>query len=183
MGEMEMRNHRNDVLRTAATALALCVCLASGGATAAEDNRIGIVDIEQAITATEEGKAARDELERKVRDAESQLQPMVDQLKAMFEEVEAKQFVLSEDAMRQKQLEVAELRNKIENRKREVEGQLQVDRERLIGPLREKLNTIILDIGRKEGFALILQRGTPGVMYTREALDITDKVIQAFNQG
>lgn len=150
------------------------------GAASAED-RIGVVDLEQAITATDEGKAAREELERKVREAEAQLQPMVDQLKQMFEEVEAKQFVLSEDAMRQKQLEVAELRNKIENRKREIEGQLQVDRERLIGPLREKLNGIILDIGRKEGFALIIQRGTPGVMYTREALDITDKVVQAFN--
>jgi len=165
--------------------LTLTVLVASlslaGPGLAADDNSIGVVDIEQAITATEEGKAARDELERKVREAEAQLQPMVDQLKQMFEEVEAKQFVLSEDAMRQKQLEVAELRNKIENRKREVEGQLQVDRERLIGPLREKLNAIILDLGRKEGFAMIIQRGTPGVMYTREALDITDKVVAAFN--
>ena len=160
--------------------LAVAAMLVATSATA-EDNRIGVVDIEQAITATDQGKAARDELERKVREAEAQLQPMIDQLKTLFEEAEAKQFVLSEEAMRQKQLEVAELRNKIENRKREVEGQLQVDRERLIGPLREKLNTIILDIGRKGGYALILQRGTPGVMYTREALDITDQVVEAFN--
>ena len=53
----------------------------------------------------EEGKAARDELERKVREAEAQLQPMIDQLKVMFEEAEAKQFVLSDDARFQKQLE------------------------------------------------------------------------------
>jgi outer membrane protein len=164
----------------AGSVLLLLLCLLAAAAPA-EEMLIGVVDIEQAITSTDEGKAARDELERKVREAEAQLQPMIDQLKAMFEEVEAKQFVLSEDAMRQKQLEVAELRNKIENRKREIEGQLQVDRERLIGPLREKLNSIILDIGRKEGFALILQRGMPGVMYTREALDITDKVVKAFD--
>jgi outer membrane protein len=176
---MKIRNP--DLLRRAASPILLLTLCLGAAAASAEDMRIGIVDIEQAITSTDEGKAARDELERKVREAEAQLQPMIDQLKTMFEEVEAKQFVLSEDAMRQKQLEVAELRNKIENRKREIEGQLQVDRERLIGPLREKLNSIILDIGRKEGFALILQRGMPGVMYTREALDITDKVVQAFD--
>ena len=175
-----MRFQQANLRRAAAVLLAAGLSLAGARANA-EDNRIGVVDIEQAITGTEQGKAARDELERKVREAEGQLQPLVDQLKAMFAEVEAKQFVLSEDAMRQKQLQVAELRNKIENRKREVEGQLQVDRERLIGPLRDKLNTIVLDIGRKEGFSLIIQRGTPGVMYTREALDITDKVVQAFN--
>ena len=162
----------------AAGAALLFVAVAPAGA---EDVKIGIVDVEQAITATDEGKAAREELERKIREAEAQLQPMADQFKAMAQEVEAKQFVLSEDAMRQKQLEAAELRNKIENRQREIKGQLEVDRERLIGPLREKLTAIILDLGRKEGYSLILARGTPGVMYTREALDITDQVVKAFN--
>ena len=34
----------------------------------------------------------------------------------------------------------------------------------------------------EEGFSLIIQRGAPGVMYTREALDITDLVIENFNK-
>jgi outer membrane protein len=100
----------------------------------------------------------------------------------MLKDAEAKQFVLSEEAMRQKRLDLAELQNQIQNRKREIEGQLQVDRERLLGPMRGKLTTVINDIGRKQGFSLILQRNTPGVMYAREALDITDMVIAAFNE-
>ena len=70
--------------------LALVLCLMAASASA-EDVRIGVVDLEQAITGTAEGKSAREELERRVREAEAQLQPLVDQLKAMFEEVEAKQ--------------------------------------------------------------------------------------------
>ena len=147
----------------------------------AEELKIGVVDIDQALAATEDGKAARDEFERKLREGEAQLKPMADQLKTMFEEVEQKQFVLSEDAIRQKRLEVAELQNKIENRKREIEGQLQVDRERLLGPILEKLEGIITDLGRTGGFSMILRRGTPGVVYTREALDITDQIVQAYN--
>jgi len=170
-----------DFRSCAAAVVGVAMLALAAGPAGAEDAKIGIVDVEQAITATDEGQAARDELERKIREAEAQLQPMADQFKAMAQEVEAKQFVLSEDAMRQKQLEAAELRNKIENRQREIKGQLEVDRERLIGPLREKLTAIILDLGRKEGYALILARGTPGVMYTREALDITDQVVKAFN--
>lgn len=165
----------------AVVAAGVALLALAAGPAGAEDTKIAIVDVEQAITGTDEGKAARAELERKIREAEAQLQPMADQFKAMAQEVEAKQFVLSEDAMRQKQLEAAELRNKIENRQREIKGQLEVDRERLIGPLREKLTAIILDLGRKEGYALILARGTPGVMYSREALDITDQVVKAFN--
>ena len=170
-----------DPQRRAAMAAGVALLFAAVAPAGAEDLKIGIVDVEQAITATDEGKAAREELERKIREAEAQLQPMADQFKAMAQEVEAKQFVLSEDAMREKQLEAAELRNKIENRQREIKGQLEFDRERLIGPLREKLTAIILDLGRKEGYSMILARGTPGVMYTREALDITDQVVKAFN--
>jgi outer membrane protein len=144
--------------------------------------KIGLVDVEQAIISTDEGKAGREELERKVREAEGKLEPMVGRFQEMLKDAEAKQFVLSEEAMRQKRLDLAELQNQIQNRKREIEGQLQVDRERLLGPMRGKLTTVINDIGRKQGFSLILQRNTPGVMYAREALDITDMVIAAFNE-
>ena len=163
-------------------AFALAWLAATPAAFAQDAVKIGVVDLDQAMVSTEDGKAARDELERKIREAEAQLQPMADELKRMLEDVEKKQFVLSEDAIRQKRLEVVELQNKIQNRKREIEGQLQVDQERLIAPIRDRLATIVSDLGRQEGFTLILHRRSPGVIYAREALDITDKVVAAYNK-
>ena len=155
-----------------------------GWSLAASDGgiKIGIVDIEQAVISTDEGKAAREEFERKNREAEAKLMPLAEKLQEMLKEVEAKKFVLSDEALFQKRLDMAELQNQIQTKQQELKGQLEVDRERLIGPLRAKLGEIIVDIGRKEGFSLILQRGAPGVMYTREALDITDIVIESFNK-
>lgn len=147
-----------------------------------EPVRIGIVDLDQAVTSTDEGKQARDEFERKKREAEAKLQPLQERGQEMLKEFEAKRFVLSDDALREKQLDIAELRNQIENKRREIQGQLEVDRERLVGPLRDKLVSIVEEVGRKEGFSLIINRNTPGVMYSREALDITDLVIERFNK-
>jgi outer membrane protein len=144
--------------------------------------KIGIVDLDQAVVATEEGKKARDEFDRKRRDAEAQLQPMVEQFQEMMKEFEAKKFVLSDDALRAKQLDAAELRNRIENKQKEVQSQLEVDRERLVGPLRTKLVSVVEKVGRDEGFSLIFMRNTPGIMYTREALDITELIIKKFNE-
>ena len=45
-----------------------------------------------------------------------------------------------------------------------------------------KLGEIIDDIGKNQGFTLILRRGAPGFLYTREALDVTDLVIEKYNQ-
>jgi outer membrane protein len=151
--------------------------------TAAQDEpiRVGIVDIEQAISSTKEGKAAREEFARKQRDAEAQVQPMYERYRALEEEIKAKRFVLSDEALFQKQLDLAEMRNQIQNKAKEIEGQLQVDQKRLEGPLTAKLVGIIEDIGKSKGFTLILRRGTPGLLYTREALDITDLVIEKYN--
>lgn len=153
-------------------------------ATAAQDEavKVGVVDLDQAINATEQGKQAREELARKQREAESTVQPLIDRFKDLQEEIKSKRFVLSEEALFEKQLDLAELQNQIQNKLKEIEGQLKVDRERLEGPLRVKLGAIVEEIGKTQGFTMILARGYPGLLYTREALDITDLVIQKFNK-
>jgi outer membrane protein len=153
--------------------------------TAAKDDepiKIGVVDIDQAISSTEEGKAAREEFARKQREAEAKIQPMVDRYRELEDDLKAKKFVLSDEALFQKQLDLAEMRNQIQNKMKELEGQLQVDQKRLEGPLTKKLIEIIAEAGKSRGFTLILRRGTPGVLYTREALDITDIIIERYNQ-
>jgi len=171
-----MRIHKAIVL------LALGALLAWGTAASDEPIKIGIVDIEQAISSTDEGKAAREEFARKQREATEQMQPLLDRYKGVEDELKAKKFVLSEEALFQKQLDLAEMRNLIQNKGKELEGQLQLDQKRLEGPLTQKLVEIIADVGKTQGFTLILRRGTPGVLYTREALDVTDLIIKRYNQ-
>jgi outer membrane protein len=161
--------------------LAAIGLLAWGTAATDEGIKIGVVDIDQAISSTEEGKAAREEFARKQRDAEAKIQPMLDRYKALEEEMKAKKFVLSDEALYQKQLDMVEMRNEIQAKMKEIEGQMKVDQKRLEGPLVAKLGEIIEHVGKTQGFTLIIRRGAPGVLYTREALDITDTVIEKYN--
>jgi outer membrane protein len=165
-------------------ALAALAAVLVWGTAASDDQgiKIGVVDIEQAISSTEAGKAAREEFSRKQREAEAKVQPMLDQYRALEEELKTKKFVLSDDALYQKQLDLAELRNEIQAKMREIEGQLQVDQKRLEGPLVQKLEGIIEEFGKSQNFTLIIRRGAPGVLYAREALDVTEMVIQRYNK-
>ena len=162
--------------------LALAAILVWG--TAADDTgvKVGIVDIDQAISSTEEGKSAREEFARKQREAEAAVQPQLDRYRQLEEDLKAKKFVLSDEALFQKQLDLAEMRNQIQNKMKELEGQLQVDQKRLEGPLMKKLSDIIEATGKDKGFTMIFRRGAPGLLYSREALDITDLVIEKYNQ-
>jgi outer membrane protein len=164
-------------------AFLISACFVAWAAAAgAEDMKIAVVDLDQAINATDQGKKAREELQRKQKEAESQLKPMAEKYKALAEEIQSKRFVLSEDALRQKQLDLAELQNDARTRAAELEGQFKVDYERLVGPLRQKLLGIVNEVGKEQGYTLILERSTPGMIYSREALDITDQVVERFNK-
>jgi outer membrane protein len=170
------------VHRTLAMAALAALLVWGTAASEQQEIKIGVVDLEQAISSTEEGKAAREEFGRKQREAESKVQPMLDRYRTLEEELKAKKFVLSDDALYQKQLDLAEMRNEIQSKMREIEGQLQVDQKRLEGPLVQKLESIIAEFGKSQGFTLIIRRGAPGVLYAREALDVTELVIERYNK-
>jgi outer membrane protein len=162
--------------------LGLALVLSAATAAGAEDVKIGIVDVEQALSSTDEGKAAREEITRKMREARAQVEPMMEQRTALGEELQGKKYVLSDDALFQKQVQLAELENKIKSKLEELDGQLKIEQGKVLAPLETKMRTIIESIGKDQGFTLILQRNNPYLIYSREALDITDMVVSRFNQ-
>jgi outer membrane protein len=147
----------------------------------AEDQgiKIGVVDIEQALAATNDGKKAREELERKGREAEAQLEPMVQRYKALQGELKEQKYALSEDAKREKLAQLAELENKIGSKQQELKGQLEIDKQRVFGPLLNKLGTTLTALGKDQGFTIIVRKEM--LLYGRESLDITDLVVSRFN--
>jgi outer membrane protein len=152
-----------------------------GLAAQAEDAKIGFVDAQQVLATVESGKKAQEELERKARDAQGRLTPLIEQLEALQKELQAKQFVMSKDAVQVKQLDMAELRSRIESQGQEEKSKLEIDQQRLIGPLQDKFLEVIKEIGRDEGYSAIFLSDAPGLVYRREALDVTDLVIKTFN--
>lgn len=143
--------------------------------------KVGFVDMEQVLATVDKGKAAKEELERKGKEAQQRLSPMVEQLQALEKELQSKQFVMSEEAVRAKQLDMVELKNKYENKAKEEEAQFKIEQQRILGPLIEKLSSVIKDVGRENGFSAILRTDTPGLEYRREALDVTDLVVKTYN--
>ncbi len=168
-------------MKVALSGAALAALVAFSLGATDEGIKMGVVDLEQALSSTEEGKAAREEMGRKQREAESTVQPLVDRFNGMKEEIKSKKFVLSDESLFQKQLDLADLQNQIQTKLKELEGQLKVHEERLYGPLRAKMVEIVTQIGKEQGFTVILARGSPGLLYAREAIDITELVIQTFS--
>ncbi len=90
--------------------------------------------------------------------------------------------VLSKEALQKKQFDLVEQKSQLENEGQGLEQQLKLDQARLMQPLLEKFAKIIDEIGREKGLALILDRQDPGILFSRETLDITDLAVAEFNK-
>ena len=165
--------------------IAIAICFwALGWGLGAENNglKIAFVDFEQAVGSTTEGKFLREELERKKRDAELEMQPMMDRYQELAAEFQQKRLVLSPDKLRELQLDMTDLQSRLELKNTDFQNRQRVDIERLMGPMQKKFAKAVTDVGRDEGFSMILLRNMPGVIYSREALDITDRIIEKINK-
>ena len=81
---MKTQNRVNRIL-----VLAAALALLGWGLGATDDKvTIGLVDLDQAITSTNEGRAAREEFDRKKRQAEQKLIPLIEQYREQLDELE-----------------------------------------------------------------------------------------------
>src|ERR1700733_4777337 len=145
--------------------------------------KIGYVDMQKAIKATDTGKKAKKELEKEFNEKKKELTEKEKDLKKLSEDLEKKSMVLSDEVKQKKQMEFQEEMLKY----RELVGKSQQaiqERERsLTQPILEKLRSIINDIGQKEGYTVILEKAENSVLWAPKNIDLTDRVVTTFDKG
>ena len=162
--------------------LALGLAVGWGLGASNEPTKIGFVDPQQVLSTVASGKAAQEELERKSREAQARLAPMIEELEAKRAELQAKQFVMSKEALQEKQLDLVELQNRIESQGKEEENKLKIDSQRLLAPLQEKFFQVVREVGQDNGFTALMDANAPSLIYRREAQDVTELVIKTFDK-
>jgi len=149
---------------------------------AAAEVKIGFVDMQKAIQETKAGKKAKKELETEFNKKKKELEKKEADLKKMNEDLEKKAMVLSDDVRAKKQKEFQDEMLKY----RELVGKSQMGiqtREReLTKPIVDGLRNIIEDIAKKEGFTVILEKSEQSVMWAQKDIDLTDRVVTAFDK-
>jgi outer membrane protein len=144
--------------------------------------KIGYVDMQKAIQATDTGKKAKKDLESEFNSKKKDLQDKEKDLKKMGEDLEKKSMVLSDEVKQKKQLEFQEEMVKY----RELVGKSQMaiqEKERtLTQPIIEKIREIIGGIAEKEDYTVILEKAENSILWAKKNIDLTDRVVAEFNK-
>lgn len=144
--------------------------------------KIGIVDIPKAIQATKDGQKIKKELEEDYNKRKADLEKRVKDIGKMQADFDKKSLVLSDEARAKKQQEIeAEKAKYMELREKNLQDLSKKDRE-LSQPMIKKLNTVIGEIAKKEGYTVIMHKNDQNLVWASPDSDITDQVIKALEK-
>lgn len=160
--------------------LALVVVLV-GKNLAAQEVKIGLVDFQKALNEVEEGKSAKARLKSEFEQKQKTLDALQNELKTMKDNLDKQKLVLNQEAMKQKEAEYRDKFVELQKKLGEFRGELQQKEVQYTGNIITSLRKIVQEIGAKDKYTLIFERGQDVLLYSPTATDLTPQVIAAYN--
>ncbi len=144
-----------------------------------EKIKLGFVDIQRAISESQEGKKARQKFQAHVKKIEAELLKVkrgAERLKADLEKTGA---LLKPEERRNREKQVQKKVLKYQRSVRDSQEELRQKEGEMTSAILKDLEKVVTRLGKAEKFTLILERSQ--ALYSDNAIDITDKVIDLYN--
>ena len=145
---------------------------------AAEEMKLGFIDMQKAIQETAAGKKAKKDLEDEFNKKKKDLEKKEADLKKMNDDLEKKALVLTDEMKQKKAQELQQEMLKYREVVAKSQMEIQKKERDLTAPIVEKLRAIVDDIAKKEGFTMVLEKSEQSVLWAKKDLDLTDRVIK-----
>jgi outer membrane protein len=141
--------------------------------------RIAVVDMQRALIETNDGRAAKGQLQKLFQARQDQLNTRQEALKRMKEDIEKQKNVVSREALEKRMSEYQQEFVKLQQSYLEYQQELAQKEAELTKSILINLQGIVRQIGTSDGYTGILDQGA--VIWSRGDLDLTDRVIQEYN--
>lgn len=163
--------------------LIVFLMIACAGLTAqAQDAKIAYIDAQRLILESAPGKEAAGKMEKLQKEKQAQLDKIELNIKKLAEQLSAKAPAMSEKA--KADLE-DQYQQELKNRERflkDAQEELRKKEASLIKPIRDDLDKIISDYGKKNALDIIFDSKMPGLIYASDRIDITKPILDSYNK-
>jgi outer membrane protein len=187
---------RDRVTKTAILlALLVLPSMAWGQAPAAQAGigKVGVINIQQAIAATAEGKKAFADLQKKYQPRQQDLQKQQQEIQSLQDQLQRQQTTLSDTERMRLSRELAEKQKTFERARQDAQEDFQQDRQDVMNRIGQKMVQIIDDYAKQNGYSLILDAQIPiigssqvsdaqiPIYYASKDVDISDEIVKRYD--
>ena len=149
-------------------------------------NKIGLVDPQQVLQQYEAARTAQIELEKEGKRLEAEYMVMLQKLDSLSQSYQQQQLLMSEDRRREKEQELIQKQRELEEFQMRKFGpqnsELVQIQDRLMKPILKVFEAACNKIGADQGYDFIFDAQAVGLLYSLEAHNITEEVIEEMNK-
>jgi outer membrane protein len=168
-------------MRNVPVLAALALAIAVPQAARAAELKIGYVNLQQAVTEVEEGKAARDTLKKEFDQKQKMLDDKQNDLKRMKDDLDKQMVVMSDEAKREKAMEFERKVNEMQQVYVQMQKDLQEREREMMKVIFDKMEAVIKDIATAEGYGYVFEQQNAGLMVAPAAANMTQELVRRYN--
>jgi len=156
------------------------IFFSAGYSYGADVAKIGIIDFQRILATSNTGKSAQSEINKKGKKMEADLKVKGAAIEKLQKKVERDALVMSKEMREEKGREIRIKINNVKTLQKRYLSEFRELENRLVTRIQKDVLGIVKEIGKKEGYLLIIEKA--GVLYYPNAIDLTDKLIQIYNK-
>jgi outer membrane protein len=153
----------------------------TGASSAADVAKIGVVDFQKILEVSNAGKTAQGEINKQGKQMEIDLKDRGAEIEDIEKKIERESLVMSKEVRDEKQREIRIKIGDFKALQQKYMEDFKALENRIISRIQKDVVELVQEIGKKEGYTLIVEKRTGGVVYAPMSIDITDTVIQTYN--
>ena len=144
--------------------------------------KIGVIDFQRILETSSVGKSADAEIKKQGKKMEIELRQKQTELQGLNNKLEREALVMSKEMREEKQREFRIRVNDLKLLEKKYNKEMKMLNRKLGKRMQDEVFELVAEFGKKEGFLLIVEKMAGGVVYAPQTIDITDQVIQIYNE-
>lgn len=152
-------------------------------ARALDANKIGVIDMQKFQQESKAFQKIRAALKMKFDSLQQKLDKEKDELQKIQEAYRKQSMMLSLDARESKQQELQKKERYYKYLYSEYTAEMHDAEAEARKKVGKAVESIVGEMGEKGGYVMIFEKQTPGLIYYKDAIDITDKVVKAYDKA
>jgi outer membrane protein len=167
----------------AAILMAPAAMWAQAGGTAAATVKVGVIDVQVAITSTAEGKQAAADLQSQFAPRQTELTNMQKQMEDVQTRLRTGQTTLSDDEKARLQRQGETLQRTYQRRSQDAQDDFNEAQREIVDRIGRRMIDVLNKYARDNGYAVILDRSgqSSPVIFAANSIDVTQEIIRLFD--
>jgi outer membrane protein len=156
----------------------------TGGAAAAGAEKVGVIDVQVAITSTSEGKQAAAELQSQFAPRQTELTNMQKQMEDIQTRMRTGQTTLSDDEKARLAREGDQLQRSYQRKSQDAQDDFNEAQREIVDRIGRKMIDVLGKYSRDNGYSVILDRSgqSSPVIFAANSIDVTQEIIRLYDQ-